>query len=228
MRLVDFSSEIHPGMPKPPSAPEVTMRYTISQSEDAEARKGFSNKLEEYTMTTHVATHFDAPSHFTTKGKNIDQFALDRFFMVPSLMLNVKKGEYGEISVKDLEEAQKEAGEIKKGDLVYLNTGFFRFYGEETYLKTPYLTEEAARYLANAGVSIVAIDCFTVDDVRKKEKPAHVVLLKEYGIPIIECALHLDDAPKPRFSSVWFPLKIRDGSGAFTRLVGVFGEGDVE
>lgn len=228
MRLVDFSSEIHPGMPKPPSAPEVTMRYTISQSEEVEAQKGFSNKLEEYTITTHVATHFDAPSHFTTKGKNIDEFGLEQFFMVPSLMLKVTKGEYGEITVEDLEEAQKEAGQIRKGDLVYLNTGFFRFYGEEAYLKTPYLSREAAEYLANAGVSMVAIDCFTVDDVRKKEKPAHVVLLKEYGIPIIECALHLDDALSPRFSSICFPLKIREGSGAFTRLVGVFGEGALE
>lgn len=228
MRLVDFSSEIHPGMPKPPSAPEVTMRYTISQSEEVEAQKGFSNKLEEYTITTHVATHFDAPSHFTTKGKNIDEFGLEQFFMVPSLMLKVTKGEYGEITVEDLEEAQKEAGQIRKGDLVYLNTGFFRFYGEEVYLKTPYLSREAAEYLANAGVSMVAIDCFTVDDVRKKEKPAHVVLLKEYGIPIIECALHLDDALSPRFSSICFPLKIREGSGAFTRLVGVFGEGALE
>lgn len=227
MRLIDFSSEIYPGMPKPPSAPEVTMRYTISQSAETEAQKGFSNKLEEYTITTHVATHFDAPSHFTTKGKNIDEFSLDRFFMVPSLMLKVTKGEYGEISVKDLEDAQKEAGEIRKGDLVYLNTGFFRLYGEDAYLKTPYLSEEAARYLADAEVSMVAIDCFTVDDARKKEKPAHVVLLKEYGIPIIECAMHLDDAPSPRFSSVCFPLKIREGSGAFTRLVGVFGEGDL-
>lgn len=228
MRLVDFSSEIHPGMPKPPSAPEVAMRYTISQSEEVEAQKGFSNKLEEYTITTHVATHFDAPSHFTTKGKNIDEFGLEQFFMVPSLMLKVTKGEYGEITVEDLEEAQKEAGQIRKGDLVYLNTGFFRFYGEEAYLKTPYLSREAAEYLANAGVSMVAIDCFTVDDVRKKEKPAHVVLLKEYGIPIIECALHLDDALSPRFSSICFPLKIREGSGAFTRLVGVFGEGALE
>ena len=159
MRLIDFSSEIYPGMPKPPSAPEVTMRYTISQSAETEAQKGFSNKLEEYTITTHVATHFDAPSHFTTKGKNIDEFSLDRFFMVPSLMLKVTKGEYGEISVKDLEDAQKEAGEIRKGDLVYLNTGFFRLYGEDAYLKTPYLSEEAARYLADAEVSMGRVRC---------------------------------------------------------------------
>lgn len=222
MRLIDFSSEIHPGMPKPPSAPEVTMRYHIAQSKEAEEEKGYSNKLEEYTITTHVATHFDAPSHFTTQGKNIDELPLEQFFMVPTVMLDVEKEEYQEITVEDIKRAEEKAGDVQKGDLVILNTGFYRYYGQDKYLKTPYLTKEAAEYLADAGISTLAIDCFTVDDVRKKEKPAHVLLLKERGIPIIECALNLDAAPVSRFSTVCFPLKIRNGSGAFTRMVGIF------
>lgn len=222
MRLVDFTAEIYAGMPKPPSAPEVTMRYHITQSKEAEEEKGYSNKLEEFTITTHVATHFDAPSHFTTQGKNIDELPLEQFFMVPTLMLNVEKGEYGEITVEDIKKAEEKAGAIQKGDMVILNTGFFRCYEDERYLKTPYLSGEAAGYLADAQISLLATDCFTVDDVRKKEKPAHVLLLKERGIPIIECAVHLDEAPAPRFHTVCLPLKIRGGSGAFTRMIGVF------
>lgn len=224
MTLVDFSTDIRPGMPKPPSAPEVEMQYCIPQSAREEAEKGYSNKLEQYTITTHVATHFDAPSHFTVDGKNIDTYPLEAFYRVPTLMLAVPQDDYGVITAEQVRAAEEKAGGVRRGDLVVLNTGFHRYYEQERYLRTPYLAEEAARYLADAGISMLAIDCFTVDDVRQKAKPAHVLLLKERGIPIIECAVNLDQAPAPRFHSICFPLKIKDGSGAFTRFVGIFEE----
>lgn len=222
MRLVDFSSEIRAGMPRPGSAPEVEMEYCIRQSAEMEKEKGYSNKLEQFTITTHVGTHIDAPSHFTAKGLNIDQLDLENFYMVPTLLLDVEQQEYGEITTEALCLAQERSGKIRKGDLVILNTGFYRHYGTEAYLHPPYLTKEAAEYLVRAGISMLATDCFTVDDPRKKEKPAHVLFLKEYGIPVIECVLHLNEANASRFSSICFPLKIKDGSGAFTRFVGVF------
>ena len=224
MKIIDLSTDIRAGMPKPPSAPEVTMKYVIEQSREQEEEKGYSNKLEQFTITTHVATHFDAPSHFTTTGKNIDELSLEMFCMVPTVVLDVEKDDYGKVTAEDLEEAEKKYGAIEKGDLVILNTGFWRWYEEEKYLRTPYLEEEAARYLADAGASMVGIDCFTVDDVREKQKPAHVLLLKERGIPIIECVANLGGLPSHRFRSICLPLNIKDGSGAFTRLVGVFEE----
>ena len=222
MKIIDLSTDIRAGMPKPPSAPEVTMKYVIQQSAEQEAEKGYSNKLEQFTITTHVATHFDAPSHFTTTGKNIDELPLEMFCMVPTLVLDVEKEDYGVVTVEDIQKAEAVCGKIQKGDLVILNTGFWRWYEEERYLRTPYVDEAAARYLADAGVSMVGIDCFTVDDVREKKKPAHVLLLKERAIPIIECVDHLGDLPSHRFRSICLPLNIKDGSGAFTRLVGVF------
>lgn len=222
MKLIDLSADIRAGMPKPPSAPEVVMNYSIRQSKEQEEEKGYSNKLEQFTITTHVSTHFDAPSHFTVTGKNIDQFPLERFYMVPTIVLDVEKDDYGCVTREDIIEAEKAAGEVQPGDLVILNTGFYRWYEEERYLRTPYMSRDAAEYLASKGMAMLGIDCFTVDDVREKQKPAHVYLLKEKEIPIIECVIHLDQILRPRFHSICFPLNIKDGSGAFTRLVGVF------
>lgn len=224
MKIIDLSTEIFGGMPKPPSAPEVEMRYVLEQSREAEQEKGFSNKLEQFTITTHVATHFDAPSHFSCDGKNIDSYPPSYFYMVPTLVLDIPRKEYEAIEVADIQAAERACGEIRQGDLVILNTGFYKAYFEDTYLKTPYLTEQSARYLAEKKVKMVGIDSFTVDDVRVRQKPAHVVLLKENGILIIECVDHLGDLPAHRFHSVCLPLKIRNGSGAFTRLIGVFEE----
>ncbi|HIS30215.1 MAG TPA: cyclase family protein [Candidatus Limivivens intestinipullorum] len=224
MKLIDLSTDFYGGMPKPPSAPEVVMKYAITQSEKEEKEKGYSNKLEQFTITTHVGTHFDAPSHFTAGGKNIDEFPLEMFYRVPTLVLHTEKEEYGEITVSDLEAAQRQGGSIQAGDFVILNTGFYRFYQEEKYVRTPYLSWEAADYLACRNVSMVGIDSFTVDDVRRKEKPAHVRLLKEAGILIVECIVNLDKLSADRFFSCCFPIKVQNGSGGFTRLTAIFEE----
>ena len=226
MQLIDLSADIRPGMPKPPSAPEVSMDFWMRQSEAEERKKGYSNKLEQFTITTHVSTHFDAPSHFCSEGRNIDDYPLSKFYMVPTVVLDVMQMDYGEVSLAEIKKAEKISGGIRKGDLVIINTGFYRYYEEERYLRTPFLSVDAARYLVDEGMDMLAIDCFTVDDVRKREKPVHLMMLKEIEILIIEGVVNLDKIKAPRFHSICLPLKIKNGSGAFTRLTGVFEEED--
>lgn len=224
MKMIDLSTELRGGMPKPPSAPAVEMRYLLKHSAKEEASKGYTNKMEQFTITTHVATHIDAPSHFSMRGKNIDEYPVDFFYMVPTLMLDIERDVYGEITKSDIVEAEEKYGKIQPGDMVILNTGSFRRYEHEDYSKSPYLTEDGAQYLADKQVSMVAIDSFTVDDPRKKEKPAHVVFLCRNEIPVIECVMNLDQVPEHRFQSICMPLKVKEGSGAYTRMVAVLDE----
>lgn len=219
MRLIDLSTEIRDGMPKPPSGPEVTMRYLLSPSAEEEREKGFTNKMEQFTMTTHVATHIDAPSHFSRNGKNIDEYPAGFFYMVPTLLLDLEREPYGAISREDIEDAEEKCGAIQKGDLVILNTGSWKRYEDPEFAQSPYLTEDGARCLSRKGTAIVGIDSFTVDDPRNKEKPAHVELLCRNAIPIIECVMNLGELPQHRFYTICLPLKIKDGSGGFTRMV---------
>lgn len=228
MRLIDLSTEFRDGMPKPPSGPRVDMRYVLTPSREEEEERGFTNKMEQFTITTHVATHIDAPSHFSLNGKNIDDYPVDFFYMVPTILLDVEREPYGEIHADDLRRAEKECGCIEPGDLVLINTGSYRRYEEPDYARSPYLTEDAARYLAEKSVSMVGIDSFTVDDPRKREKPAHVELLCRNAIPVIECVMNLGALPVKRFRTICMPLKVKDGSGAFTRMVAVLEEGEVK
>lgn len=221
MRLIDLSTEFRDGMPKPPSGPRVDMRYLLTPTEEEEARRGFTNKMEQFTISTHVATHIDAPSHFSLHGKNIDEYPLEFFYMVPTLMLNLERDVYGVINAEDIRQAEAQDGEIQEGDMVLINTGSYRRYEDPEYAQSPYLTEDAAQYLADKKVRMVAIDSFTVDDPRKKEKPAHVVLLCQHGIPVIECVIHLDEVPVSRFKTICMPLRVKNGSGGFTRMAAV-------
>lgn len=224
MKLVDLSAEFYTGMPKPKSHPEVEVRMVLTPSEEEERRRGFTNKMEQLVATTHVSTHIDAPSHFSLRGKNIDDYPPDYFFMVPSLKLDIPKEEYGAITVEDLVLAERQCGGIQADEVVLLNTGAGRRTGTQAYLRSPYLTRAAAEYLAGKKVRMVGIDSFTVDDPREKEKPAHVVLLKEHGILIIEGVANLEAIPGGRFHVVALPLKIRRGSGAYARMVAVLNE----
>lgn len=221
MHLIDLSTVIEPGMPKPPSAPDVLRAYVLEQSKAQEQEKGYTNKLEQYTITTHVGTHFDAPSHFTMGGKNIDEYPLEMFYDVPTLYLKIWKDDYGKITAEDMMAAELVSGPIQKGDFVIIDTGFYRYYEEERYLRTPYLDLEAAEYLTGKGISILGTDCFTVDDVREKKKPSHVHLLKEKGVLIIECLTGFGQITQNRFRSICLPLKIKTGSGAFVRVAGI-------
>lgn len=221
MRMIDLSTELRDGMPKPPSAPRVEMRYLLTHSAKEEEEKGFTNKMEQFTITTHVATHIDAPSHFSSKGKNIDDYPVDFFYMVPTIMLDIERDIYGEISMADIARAEQKNGKIQEGDMVLINTGSYRRYEEPEYEKSPYLTEDGAQYLTSRKVVMVAIDSFTVDDPRKKEKPAHVTLLCKNEIPVIECVVNLDQVSVHRFKTICMPLKVKEGSGAYTRMVAV-------
>ena len=224
MELIDLSTEFRDGMPKPPSGPRVDMRYVLIPSEEEEKSRGFTNKMEQFTITTHVATHIDAPAHFSFHGKTIDEYPLDFFYMVPTIMLEIKKEVYGAVTAEDIKCAEKVCGEIMEDDLVLLYTGACHRYEEAEYEKSPYLTEEAAKYLTKKRVRMVGIDSFTVDDPRKKKKPAHVELLCRNAVPIIECVMNLDKIPMYRFHTICMPLKVKEGSGAFTRMAAVIEE----
>ena len=221
MKLIDLSTGIYPGMPKPKSAPETLLNYVLSPSEQQQKEQGFTNNMEEYTICAHVATHIDAPSHFNYYGKNIDEYPAGFFYLVDTQLLNIEREAYGIITALDIQAAEAVDGEIKKDDLVLINTGCHRLYGQSAYNQAPYLTKDAAEYLAAKQVRMVGTDSFTVDDPRVKAKPAHVVLLCENEIPIIECVMNLSSLPCTRFKTVCLPLKMQHASGAFTRMVAV-------
>ncbi len=60
----------------------------------------------------------------------------------------------------------------------------------------PYLSADAAAFLAKAGAALVGIDSYNIDDTVDGRRPAHSILLAA-GIPIVE---HLCGLREYRFS----------------------------
>ena len=78
MYLIDLSQELFDKMPVYPGDPEVY----IQQIHTLE-KEGWN--LRKLSLTTHIGTHVNVPSHMTQSGKSLDDYTLDSF-IAPSLI----------------------------------------------------------------------------------------------------------------------------------------------
>jgi len=112
-------------------------------------------------MATHTATHVDAPAHFLPGGKTLDEYPAEKF-VSEGVVLDLTPKEPGEaITVGDIE---PDADAVETGDAVMLHTGWDEYYGRTTeYLfEWPYLTREAAAYLADVEPTAVGTEGLSV------------------------------------------------------------------
>jgi arylformamidase len=116
-----------------------------------------------FSTAVHAGTHLDAARHMFPSGKSIDEYE-PRRFVCRGLALDVAREAGHELTVDEL--AAADPG-IQAGDAVLLSFGFAERYTDESYSDHPYLSPEAARYLADRRVNLVGCDVLTPD------QPAH-------------------------------------------------------
>src|SRR5260370_24540843 len=76
-------------------------------------------------------------------------------------------------------------GESLAGKAVLVETGWSRHWNTAQYYEGhPFLTEDAARFLADSGAALVGIDSHNIDDVQDLRRPVHTILLRN-EIPIV-------------------------------------------
>ena len=103
--------------------------------------------LTQHVVTSmHHGTHLNAPIHLAQRGAGVGELPLDAFFGT-GVVLDVPKGEWEYLEPSDLEAA----GEVRRGDIVVLNTGWHRNYSDnmEYFGHAPGLSEAAAQWLAS-------------------------------------------------------------------------------
>jgi kynurenine formamidase len=97
---------------------------------------------------------------------------------------------------------------------VVIKTGWDKNFGREDYYRTyPPISNDAAEFLAEQEISVLAADTpFTLD--------VHKILLKK-GIPLITNINNTDRLPEGRVRLIAAPLLIRGGDGAPARVLAV-------
>jgi kynurenine formamidase len=106
-------------------------------------------------------------------------------------------------------------GHDVKGKAVLVHTGWDAHWRTDTYSggQHPFLTQDAAEFLAEAGATLVGIDSLNIDDDKDGSRPAHTILLGA-GVAIVEHMTNLAALPDAGFHFFAVPPRVK-GMGSF-------------
>jgi kynurenine formamidase len=171
-----------------------------------ESRKHYAEGTEfnigKIEMVANTGTYVDSPFHRFADGLDLAELPLASLADLEGLV----------VRVQDVGRAIPAAvfhGLEVQGKAVLIHTGWDRHWRTDQYFEGhPFLTREAAHYLAEAGAAFVGIDTYNIDDTRDGARPAHTILLGN-RIPICEHMCGLEQLPEGGFRFHAAPVKVR-------------------
>jgi kynurenine formamidase len=225
MKLIDLSREIHHKMARLPNHPMVIIA-PFSTHEEKRVADGytFSSAVMSLNIGDHSGTHVDAPVHFDERpgAKGIDEMPLENFFTEAVCLDLSHKALKSDISIADLESAERTAGiEIRPKDTVLLHMDFYRrTYGTEAYITDfPGLTKASATWLGNKEITMFGVEAVSPGRPGRNNFEVHHVC-RDMGFTHMEGLINLDQlVGQGRFRFIGFPLKIRGGTASPIRAV---------
>jgi kynurenine formamidase len=182
--------------------------------------EGATTNMSAIRISSHTGTHIDAPIHVIDGLRTIDQLGVDRF-VGPGVAVSVTKQPRETITAADLEAATR--GLLRGGDMLLLHTGWDERFGQESYLDDyPDLSMDAADWLLDQGVRMLALDMLSPDLPPNRRAPDH-------GLPVHKRLLGNDVLIAENLTGIGavaghrllvhaLPIKVGGGDGAPARI----------
>jgi len=199
MKIIDVSLDISNETISFPGDPKVEVKRVF------DITKGDIATVSKLSLSSHTATHIDAPAHFIKGGLTVDKIPLEH------LMGKVKI--FDKITRSFLEKKHIEREKaifFKTKNSHYLNSSNF-------YQKYTSLSLDAAEYLIEKGIKVVGIDYLSIEEYGSDEYPVHKILLS-HGVLVIE-GLNLLGVKEGKYEFIALPLRIKGCDGAPARVV---------
>ena len=192
--ILDISVPVRPGMPLWPGDPPVEFERT------GEIGVAGGANLSLISMGAHAGTHVDAPLHYITGGKSIDEAPLSAL-VGPARVIEARGGPDGSISAEEL------AGKgIERGQRILLKTTNSALWRKGAFQERfIHLSASAAEFLAGKRILALGIDYLSVSG-SGDDALVHRRLL-EAGIWIIE-GLDLTNARPGDYELICLPLRL--------------------
>ena len=205
MKVHDISLTLRQRMPVYPGEPTPLLEPTWQME-----RGDFCN-VSRLTIATHTGTHIDAPLHFLPGGASVDRLPVDAL-VGPALVVEMAVEQ--EITAADLQAAAIPPGTER----LLFKTRNARLLDDDDFRRDfVYLTLDAARWLVERGVRLVAIDYLSVEKMDAEPNIVHQTLLRA-GAVIVEGVDLREVAPGPYFLAC-LPLKLEGADGSPVRAV---------
>jgi kynurenine formamidase len=208
-RLVDLSHVIEEGMTTYKGLPGPHIcDFWSREASAANYDDGSTFQIGRMDMVANTGTYVDAPFHRYADGADLSELPLECLADLPALVIRRPFENGLAIGVDAFN------GLDVGGRAVLVHTGWDRHWRTDAYLvDSPFLTAEAAQYLAANGAALVGIDSHNIDDIRPRKRPVHSTLLAA-GVPICEHMTNLGSLPDGGFRFSAVPPKVR-GMGTF-------------
>ncbi len=210
MAIYDVSVSIDPQMVVWPGDPEPVVRLLRDRGQ------GSAATVRQISLSTHAGTHVDAPEHFISGGRSVDQIALER--MVGECQVLEVSTQESIIGPEDLQSAWPSgAGGPSRVLLRTRNSQQRLLEARGFHPDFQALSGPAAAWLVDRGVITVGIDYYSIEPFRTPGHPVHMALLSQ-DILVIE-GVNLADIFPGRYRLLCLPLRIAGSDGAPARVL---------
>lgn len=202
-KLIDLSHEVEHGMITYKGLPAPIICDFLSREDShkyyAEGTEFNIGKIE---MVANTGTYVDSPFHRFADGIDLSELPLESLADLEGIVVHAQ--DFGRAIP-----AGAFSGLNVAGKALLIHTGWSRHWRTDQYFEGhPFLTREAAQYLAESNVAFVGIDTYNIDDTTDGTRPAHTILLGN-RIPICEHMCRLENLPDAGFRFHAAPVKVK-------------------
>jgi len=200
----------------------------------AKTAGGFWYAANNICLAEHGGTHMDAPIHFAEGKHTADEVPVQQL-IGPAVVIDVRaqaaKDPDYRVSVADLEAWEKQHGQIPKGAIVLMLSGWgTRWPDKKRYLGTdkpgdvenlhfPAFSRAAAEFLVSQRtIDAVGVDTPSIDYGQSKDFIVHQII-NGANKPGLENVANLDKLPATGATLIALPMKIAKGSGGPVRII---------
>ena len=208
-RHVDLSHTIHDGLVTYKGLPApIICDYLSREASRERYAPGTEFQIARIDMVANTGTYVDCPFHRYADGEDLSEVGLERFAGLDAIVIRADHHRGLGIGADHFRNRDL------RGLAVLVHTGWDGNWETEAYFENhPFLTQEAAEYLRDAGARLVGIDSMNIDDTRGNSRPVHSTLLRS-GILIVEHLCNLAELPDGPFKFSAVPPKFK-GVGTF-------------
>ncbi|HUE99418.1 MAG TPA: cyclase family protein [Anaerolineales bacterium] len=202
-RLIDLSHEVEHGMITYKGLPApIICDFLSREASRQHYAEGTEFSIGKIEMVANTGTYLDSPFHRFVDGIDLSELPLESLADLDGVVVHVQNMGRA-VSVKAFE------GLDIKGRAVLIHTDWARHWRTDQYFEGhPFLTRDAAEFLAGTGAAFVGIDTYNIDDITDGTRPVHTTLLGN-RIPICEHMRGLENLPDRGFRFHAAPVKVK-------------------
>jgi kynurenine formamidase len=207
MRVIDLSLPISDEMPG--------VQVTTAKRLEVEGWNATT-----LSLYSHSGTHMDAPCHFLSDGKTLDQQDLS-VCVGPATVINLAPAKPRQlISVSDLGAL---ADSVQSGARLLFRTDWYKRFGTPEYRnELPRISIELAQWLVRKQVAMIGVEPPSVADVNNMQEltDVHQTLFRG-NVLIVEGLANLDQLRSTEIEFTALPMKVIGGDGSPVRAIAI-------